>query len=267
MKRFYWIKLHTNFFNEDKIDFLMSQENGAQYVVLYQMLCLKTVNSKGNLANTVGDVLVPYDIPKIVRDCKYFTQDTVIVALELYKKLGLIFETENQILQISNYDEIVGSESPSAGRMRLLRARNKEASHCDTDVTQEKELELETELDLLVNNKNINNLSDNQQSRARACEIVDNLKNKYSNLIDLYSKTSIYNIFEEVFFTLANFECNAPIKFDGIIYKKEDFQKCWEKLTNDKFLSIIRTLRYSDQDIKDREYYILGAFINAANQK
>ena len=36
-KRYYWIKLKDTFFTSDTVDFLMSQKNGANYVVLYQM--------------------------------------------------------------------------------------------------------------------------------------------------------------------------------------------------------------------------------------
>lgn len=40
--------------------------------------------------------------------------DTVRIALELYKKLGLIYEQENGIKQIANFDNLIGSESQSA---------------------------------------------------------------------------------------------------------------------------------------------------------
>ena len=113
-KRYYWIKLKDTFFSSDTVDFLMSQNNGANYVVLYQMLCLKTVNTNGQLSRTIGEVLIPYDIEKIARDCKYFSVDTVRIALELYKKLGLIYEQENGIKQIANFDNLIGSESQSA---------------------------------------------------------------------------------------------------------------------------------------------------------
>ena len=39
-KKFYWIKLKVDFFRREEIDFLLSQKNGAEYVVLYQMICL-----------------------------------------------------------------------------------------------------------------------------------------------------------------------------------------------------------------------------------
>lgn len=134
-KRFYWIKLKTDFFNQDTIDFLMSQKNGSEYVVLYQMLCLQTANNNGNLATQIGEILVPYDVPKIVRDTKYFTIDTVTVALELFKRLGLIFVEDEKILRITGIDEMVGSEGSSAKRVREHRARK--ALQCNTEVTQE----------------------------------------------------------------------------------------------------------------------------------
>lgn len=126
-KKFYWIKLKTDFFSQETIDFLMSQQNGCQYVVLYQMLCLKTANNGGTLATNIGEMIVPYDVKKIVRDTKYFDFDTVTIALGLFKQLGLIYEGNENILKISNFELMVGSESASksAERMRKMRAKNK----------------------------------------------------------------------------------------------------------------------------------------------
>lgn len=114
-KRFYWMKLKENFMTSDTVDFLMSQPNGAEYVVLYQMLCLQTLNTDGVLGRTIGEVMIPYDAAKIQRDCKYFSIDTVTLALEYYKKLGLVFEQGNGFLKIANYENIIGSESGGRG--------------------------------------------------------------------------------------------------------------------------------------------------------
>lgn len=127
-KKFYWIKLRTDFFNQEEIDFLLQQENGCEYVVLYQMLCLSTANNNGRLETKINEVIIPYDVKKIVRDCRYFDYDTVVVALELYKKLGLIYETEDKILKLTGYENMIGSESASksAIKKREYRARLKE---------------------------------------------------------------------------------------------------------------------------------------------
>lgn len=124
-KRYYWIKLKDTFFTSDTVDFLMSQKNGANYVVLYQMLCLKSVNTQGELSRKIGEMIIPFDVDKIHRDCKYFDIDTIRVALELYIRLGLIYEQDNGILQIANFDNMVGSETQGAVEKRQQRYQKK----------------------------------------------------------------------------------------------------------------------------------------------
>ena len=124
-KRFYWIKLKEEFFSElESIDWLISQKNGCEYVVLYLKLCLLTANKGGRLAMQIGEMIVPYDVNKIARDTK-FDIDTVIVAMELFRKIGLIYEEADGVLKIPYVDEIVGSETSGAKRVREHRARQK----------------------------------------------------------------------------------------------------------------------------------------------
>ncbi len=137
-KKFYWIKLKTDFYNSPEMDYIMGQKNGCQYIVLYQMLCLQTANNNGELASKVGEIIMPYNVDKIVRDTKYFDQDTVLVALELFKKLGLIYEQEESgILRIANHEQMVGSETASAERKRKERSIKKDKK-ADTPRIKEK---------------------------------------------------------------------------------------------------------------------------------
>ena len=122
-KRFYWIKLKESFFDDDgPVDFMMAQPGGANYVVLYQMLCLKTINTEGKLSNQIGEVMIQYDIKKIQRICKYFSEDTVRVALNLYKSLGLIYEEANGTLVMANHHAMVGSETDWAAKKQRQRS-------------------------------------------------------------------------------------------------------------------------------------------------
>ena len=118
----------------DTVDFLLSQKNGANYVVLYQMLCLKSVNSNGLLARQIGEIIVPYDVEKIQRDCKHFDIDTVRVALELYKKLGLVYEQQDGILQITNFDRLIGSQTISAEKKQIQIANRQSGKQGGTKV-------------------------------------------------------------------------------------------------------------------------------------
>lgn len=143
-KKYFWIKLKTDFFSLDEIDFILSQPNGAKYIVLYQMLCLMTANNNGRLAFQVNELMIPYDIEKIVRDVKHFDIDTVRVALELFKRLGLIMEQNNDIFQITNFEDMVSSETKWAIDKRKYRATL-------TTEEQQKMIENQEEFNQLLN--------------------------------------------------------------------------------------------------------------------
>lgn len=139
-KRFYWIKLKENFFDLETIDWLISQKNGCEYIVLYQKLCLMSANKGGRLAMNIGEMIVPYDANKIARDTK-FDIDTVIVAMELFQKLGLVYEETDGVLKIPYVNEIVGSETPAAIKKRKQREKRKQlqGDKVGDNVLQEKE--------------------------------------------------------------------------------------------------------------------------------
>lgn len=154
-KRYYWIKLKTDFFEDDKIDFIMSQKNGSEYIVLYQLLCLKSANNNGCLGSKIGDILLKWDEEKIQRECKYFDLDTIRVALSLYKNLGLVYEGNDDLIRISNFENMVGSETNGAKRIREWRER-KNLLQCNSDVTQEIDIEIDKDKDIKKENNNIN---------------------------------------------------------------------------------------------------------------
>lgn len=159
-KKYYWIKLKTDFFDLETIDWLISQKNGCEYVVLYQKLCLLTANKGGELVSSIGEIIMPYDANKIARDTK-FSFDTVVVALELFRKIGLIYEQENGILKIPYVDNIVGSETEYAEKKREYRANQKTTpktmsetmSLTLSDKSIDKEIDIEKEKEKKNNNK------------------------------------------------------------------------------------------------------------------
>ncbi|WP_074786692.1 phage replisome organizer N-terminal domain-containing protein [Megasphaera elsdenii] len=132
-KRFYWIKLKENFFQQETIDWLMEQENGSAYILLYLKMCLLTANTSGELIRTIGDMTIPYE-PKKISQKTGFDIDTVNVALSLFKHLGLIEETQEGIPVMPEVKNMVGSESESAARVRKYR-KKKKALQSNGDVT------------------------------------------------------------------------------------------------------------------------------------
>lgn len=134
-KRFYWLKIREDFFQGETMDWLQDQENGCTYIVLYLRLCLMTMNTGGELIRAVGDMTIPYE-PKKISQKTHIDIDTVNVALSLFKRLGLIEETQEGIPVLPKVNEMVGSESESAARVRRYRQRKKKSLQSNEEVTK-----------------------------------------------------------------------------------------------------------------------------------
>lgn len=200
-KKYYWIKLKTNFFDLPTIDWIMSQNNGCEYIVLYQMLCLKTANTDGKLVSQIGEMLIPYDIEKIVRDTKYFSTDTVRVALDLFKNLGLIYVSDDNTMTISNYDEMVGCESQWAEKKRLYRQKQKQIEgqqqgQIEDNVRQEyrdKRLEIRDK-SIEYRDKSVEKEKEEKEKRETYVSILDSytsnetLKSSLNDFIEMRKK-------------------------------------------------------------------------------
>ena len=64
-KRYYWLKLKEDFFQDEAIEWLEEQENGKEYCLFYLKLCLKSLKDDGKLIRTVGNLLIPYSTEKL----------------------------------------------------------------------------------------------------------------------------------------------------------------------------------------------------------
>lgn len=181
-KTFYWIKLRKEFMDGETIDFLMSQKNGANYVVLYQMLIMKTLNTEGQLCNKIGECIIPFNAEKIQRDCKWFDIDTVRIAMELYSKLGLIYKNENNLFTIANFEDMVGSETYWAKIKRLEREK-KDVGQIPTNVQNPLISNISISNNLISNNiNNKNNIRNNKEK-----EIID-WESMFETLWKLYPR-------------------------------------------------------------------------------
>ena len=228
-KKYYWIKLKTDFFNLDEIDFLLSQKNGCEYVVLYQMLCLKTANNDGVLNTKIGEMIVPFDVNKIARDTKYFDVDTVIVAVELFKKLGLIYEEVDGTLKIASVSNMVGSETAWAEKKRLYRENKKLLAEGQSEDNVREEIDIRDK-SIDIRDKDIRDKSKEKEKNscppkagddAVKAEIVEDYEVKFNTFYSAYpkkvSKQQVQKWFKK----------NKPNdkQFEHMMQRLEDFKK------------------------------------------
>lgn len=153
-KKYYWLKLKDDFFEDDTIAWLEEQENGKDYVIFYLKLCLKSLQDDGKLIRYVGESLIPYDV-KALSKLTNTAADTVAVAMKTFLQFGLIERLDTGEIYMKQINEMIGSETHYAVQKRRQRAldnRKKELSgQCPDNVLEcppEIEIEIERELEI-----------------------------------------------------------------------------------------------------------------------
>lgn len=124
--KFSWLMLNEDFFDDDAIQWLEEQPNGKEYSLFYLKLCLKSLKTNGILIRQVGQMLVPYDARKLA-ELTRIDVDTVVVAMELLQKIGLVEILENGEIYLSQIQNMIGSKSIGAFKKQQQRMlKNKE---------------------------------------------------------------------------------------------------------------------------------------------
>lgn len=147
-KKYYWLKLKEDFFEEDTISWLEEQKNGKEYVLFYLKLCLKSLKTNGLLIRNVGEMLIPYDLDKLSQ-LTHTNIDIVRVAMGLFQKIGLIQTLENGEIFISQLQNMVGSETKWAELKRGQRLQEaldnvqRLSANCPREIEIDKEIEIE----------------------------------------------------------------------------------------------------------------------------
>lgn len=155
-KRYYWLKLNQNFFDTSEIKVLQSMENGSDYIVLWQRLLLSSLNYTTE-TKKIGLLAfkenIPWDIDLMI-SVFGFSKELINTALKTFQKLGMITLTDSGEIWANDIQQMIGSESDSAERVRKHREKLKQIEHkplqCNTDVTNgnteiEKDIEVEKE--------------------------------------------------------------------------------------------------------------------------
>lgn len=139
-KRYYWLKLKEDFFQDEAIEWLEEQENGKEYCLFYLKLCLKSLKDDGKLIRTVGNLLIPYSTEKLAEATRT-KADTVMVAMQVLQRIGLVEILDDGAIQMLKLQDMVGSESTAAIRKRRSRENKKLDSvtlslNCPSNVPQ-----------------------------------------------------------------------------------------------------------------------------------
>ena len=128
-KRYYWIQLKEGFFKQKAIKKLRKIAGGDTYTVIYLKMLLAAVQQGNKLFFEGVEDTFPEELALELDE----DPENVKVTLSFLERQGLIRVMGEDEFLLLQCEEMVGSESESAARVR--RHREKKALQSNTDVT------------------------------------------------------------------------------------------------------------------------------------
>ncbi|CAI3293680.1 hypothetical protein CIRMBP1257_00489 [Enterococcus cecorum] len=121
-KKYYYMKLKEDFFDTEEMIVLEGIQDGYIYSNILLKLYLKSLKTNGRLM--LRD-LIPYNAEMIANITRH-NVSSVKVALDIFKKLGLIEVLDDGAIYMKDIQNFVGSSSSEADRKRAYRLKIKE---------------------------------------------------------------------------------------------------------------------------------------------
>ena len=114
-KRYYWLKLPEDFFRDKAIKKLRSIAGGDTYTIIYLKMLLKSLSNDGHLYFEGIEDSIAEEIALDIDE----KADDVQVAMNFLISKGLMICTDSEV-ELMRLDEMIGSESESAKRVRKM---------------------------------------------------------------------------------------------------------------------------------------------------
>lgn len=144
-KRYFWLKLHKDFFQRKEIKRLRKIAGGDTYTIIYLKMLLRSIMNEGKL---YFDGLETDFAAEVALDLDE-SEENVQITITYLLNSGLLEMRSDDEYYLPDTKNSTGCETAVAARVRRHREKQK-ALQCNTDVTQVKHLcngEIEKELD------------------------------------------------------------------------------------------------------------------------
>lgn len=145
-KRYFWLKLHKDFFQRKEIKRLRKIAGGDTYTIIYLKMLLRSIMSDGKL---YFDGLEDDFASELALDLDE-KEENVQITIQYLLKSGLLEMCSDEEYYLPDTKDSTGCETAVASRVRKHRERKK-ALQCNADVTQVKQLcngEIEKDIEI-----------------------------------------------------------------------------------------------------------------------
>lgn len=129
-KKYYWLKLKTNFFDRKEMLRLRSIAGGDTYTIIYLKMLLLSLKTDGLLEYDGIDATQDEEIALLLRE----NLDNVKLTIAFLKRVGLLEMVNKNDFFLNQVPTLTGGETQGAERQRRHR-ENVKALQCHADVT------------------------------------------------------------------------------------------------------------------------------------
>lgn len=201
-KKYYYLKLRDNFFDNDDIAILESMPDGILYSNILLKLYLRSLKNNGKL---MFNDRIPYNAQML----STITRQPIAVvekAVGIFKEMGLIEVLDNGAIYMLDIQNFIGSSNTEADRKREYRRKialekgQKLLGHLSGQMSDEQAPEIKIENRDIKENRNI--------------EEIDSAKDNYHAAIAGYYQSRIGVLDGKQFEQLIDY-----IKFDHMEYE------------------------------------------------
>lgn len=190
VKKYFWLKLKDNFFQQKEIKKLRKIAGGDTYTIIYLKLQLLSIRKEGIITFDGTEENLAEQLALEIDEDK----DNITIVLSFLKANNLIEELEADNFLLTKVPECIGKESESAERVRRHRQRkalqekgeikmleeNKKALQCNVTVTR-CNTEIDTEKEINTDIYTTQNFSSNSK------QVLSSSDNKNKEFIEAYT--------------------------------------------------------------------------------
>ncbi|WP_162270211.1 phage replisome organizer N-terminal domain-containing protein [Christensenella timonensis] len=233
-KRFFWLKLKEDFFDEKSVRYLRKLPQGDSIVIVYLKMLLKSLRDEG---------MIKYEkiLPTATEELAlYLDEPEAVVALSItaFLKMGLVEQWDNDTFYMAALQHMIGSESASAARMRKhreIQAQKRLLSQSDALVTQgDADVTVsDTEIELEIDQEK-ENIEEDEEARAREISEYYLPKHVYEHFADLFYKPNLAQ----------------RIRLNGFI-ESYGYDEVFEAIEETARRDVQKPLAYMEQLLKD----------------
>jgi len=226
-KKYYWLKLHDDYFQNPNIQIIEAMDNGSAYLLFLFKMKLLSVKTEGYLRITDS---IPFD-PKMLATVTHVDIDIVRSALKIFEEFKLIEILDDSTIYMKCIEELIGSETDVARRVRKHRSKllhsNNVKQISNTEIETDKDTEIETDKEKEKTSppkKSFKNPATKAKTKKEATAILLFLNQETGHMYKPTDNTLKF-IIDRLNQDYTSEDCRSVIRYMVDLSKREPFWK------------------------------------------